>query len=272
MGPITFKITDNFIAPVPYPMPIAGSNNPSGSWSFHKDQIVVAAFISCCMTQQYLCTVMGNAQYDITGHVQQIPDKLFRITKTFTAPVCPILPAGQIGPSSPQVFYKDTIVMGHYVNVQGQDVLCAIAKNGSWNYSYMVQGNAVPVASGTATIKPEGQGVLLGLNGPDQNKTPLLPNIEKKYPDPIEEEYPDMITTRRQYKLVGDGTKQVFSDQRTALKTYRKEIAKFQESLDKEEFTLEDDFTIKLLFRDIDDETGTKTPWNIFNIYTALAE
>ena len=76
----------------------------------------------------------------------------------------------------------------------------------------------------------------------------------------------------KQFKLIGDGVNQIFSIERDALKSYRKEIRELTAELEEGDVALTKDFTIKLLFRTLNEGTGEKTAWDIFNQCTFFAK
>ena len=75
----------------------------------------------------------------------------------------------------------------------------------------------------------------------------------------------------KQFKLIGDGTRQIFSNEKDAMKAYRKEVMGLTTEVDNGELDLTEDFTVKLLYRNVNEETGEKTEWNIYNQCTFLS-
>ena len=69
----------------------------------------------------------------------------------------------------------------------------------------------------------------------------------------------------KQFKLIGDEIHQIFSNEKDAMKAYRKEVRDIETYLGENEATLEEELTIKLLFRNLNEETGEKSKWIIFN-------
>jgi len=76
----------------------------------------------------------------------------------------------------------------------------------------------------------------------------------------------------KQFKLIGDGTRQIFSNEKDAMKAYRKEVMGLTTEVDNGELDLTEDFTVKLLYRNVNEETGEKTEWNIYNQCTFFAK